>query len=192
MLRANDCSINVPYVWCHTRNPARITPSASQGNDDAMAYTSFTGLACRNLRRRPARSILAATGIGIAVAGFVSLTGLSQGMERAFVATFVQRDTHIVAIRGRTVEIMTATLDEALGDRMRAVGRRPGRRAGGRGRPARARPQAAVQRAAGRHFVIVARLMTSSRGKCFSRYALPPSNSGSCFPARMPLPEVSP
>ncbi len=81
----------------------------------------FVGLPPRNLARRPARSILTATGIAMAVAAFVALTGLSRGMERSFVRLFLGRDTHILAVRRQTVEIMTSTLEEALGDRLRSV-----------------------------------------------------------------------
>src|SRR4051812_29233176 len=42
------------------------------------------------------------------------------------------------------------------------------------------------------HRITTARSSRSSRGNSRSRYALPPSNSGCCLPARMPLPAVSP
>lgn len=85
------------------------------------AGMSSIGLAWHNLSRRRARSLLAVTGIAVAVGSFVALVGLSRGMERAFVETYVGRDTHVVAVRKGAVEILTATLDETLADGLRRI-----------------------------------------------------------------------
>jgi len=82
---------------------------------------NLAGLAVRNLLRRPARTVLAGTGIAVAVGGFVALTGLARSMERAFVETYVQRGSHVLAVRSGTVEIMTATLDASLADELAEV-----------------------------------------------------------------------
>lgn len=81
----------------------------------------FFAIAPRNLARRPARTILTAAAIALAIASFITLVGLSRGIEKAFVNLFLARNTHLLALRAHTVEFLTATLDESLAEELRRV-----------------------------------------------------------------------
>lgn len=81
----------------------------------------FLGLASRNVARRRARTVLTLLGIAVAVGSFVALIGLPGGVERALSNHYAQRGTDIVAVRARTVEILTATVDEGLAEGLRRV-----------------------------------------------------------------------
>jgi len=81
----------------------------------------FVTIPARNLSRRPVRSLLTALGVALAVAGFVVLTGFSQGMERAWTTSLIERDVHMTAVPRGTVEILTASIDESVTARLAAV-----------------------------------------------------------------------
>ncbi len=67
------------------------------------------------------RSTLTALGICAAVASFVVLVCMSSGIERAWVNSLSERGIHMLAVSGSAVELLTATIDGALEDRMRGV-----------------------------------------------------------------------
>ena len=78
-----------------------------------------------DLGRRPMRSTLTALGIAVAVGSFIAMVGLSRGVEQAWVNYYLDRGTHLLAVRKGAVEIL---------DDVRR--RRPGRSHGPhRGRP---------------------------------------------------------
>lgn len=79
----------------------------------------ISGLAFRNLRRRFPRSSLTTIGIASAVAAFVALVGLSRGIELSLSNLYMERGAQLVAVRARTVEILTATIDETVGEELR-------------------------------------------------------------------------
>ena len=63
-------------------------------------------LAWKNLKRRPARSLLTVVGLAVAVAVVVSLVGLSQSLEKSFLALYTQRGADLVVQRrGGTVQL---------------------------------------------------------------------------------------
>jgi putative ABC transport system permease protein len=63
-------------------------------------------LAWKNLRRRPARSVLTVVGLSVAVAVVVSLVGLSQSLESSFLALYARRGADLVVQRrGGTVQL---------------------------------------------------------------------------------------
>ncbi len=76
----------------------------------------FILIPVKNLKRRPLRSFLTALGIAVAVAGFIALVGLSQALERAWINSLIERDTHMLAVRKGAVEILTASIDQNLGN----------------------------------------------------------------------------
>lgn len=80
----------------------------------------FVSIPARNLSRRPVRSVLTALGVALAVAGFVVLTGFSQGMERAWTTGLIERDVHMTAVPRGTVQILTASIDETVPARVAA------------------------------------------------------------------------
>jgi hypothetical protein len=56
-------------------------------------------LALRNLKRRPARSILTAAGVALAVGSFITLYGLSQSVEQNLAQSI---EEHGAALNGQT------------------------------------------------------------------------------------------
>ncbi len=70
--------------------------------------------ALKNVVRRPLRSALTILGVTIAVAGFLSLVGMTRALETAWLRSLAERDSHILAVRKGAVEILTASMDEAL------------------------------------------------------------------------------
>lgn len=81
----------------------------------------FVSMPLRNLMRRPLRSSLTALGIAVAMAGFILLVGVSRALETAWVNSLHERGTHMMAVRKGVVEILTASLDEGLGDEIRTM-----------------------------------------------------------------------
>jgi putative ABC transport system permease protein len=74
----------------------------------------LTTMAVTNLARRPLRSILTILGIATAVAAFVSLVGLSRGLELSWSRSLQARGTHLLAIQKGAVELLTTSLDAGL------------------------------------------------------------------------------
>ncbi|MBM3861962.1 MAG: ABC transporter permease, partial [Verrucomicrobia bacterium] len=81
----------------------------------------FWTLAIHNLRRRPLRSLLTVLGIAMAVACLVVLVGLSRGLEQAWLTNLHARGTHLLAIQKGTVDLLAASLDAGLGERIGRV-----------------------------------------------------------------------
>jgi len=79
---------------------------------------SFLALAFRNVTRRPLRAALAAGGVALSVAAFIALIGLSRGHARAWERTISGQGTDVVVARRGAVELMSTSLDEALGPRL--------------------------------------------------------------------------
>lgn len=81
----------------------------------------FLTIPLRNLTRRPTRSGLSVLGIALAVGSFIALVGISRGMEHAWTRSLVERDTHVLATRRGVVDILTASLDEGVGEGLARV-----------------------------------------------------------------------
>jgi putative ABC transport system permease protein len=81
----------------------------------------FVSIPARNLTRRPVRSVLTALGVALAVAGFVVLTGFSRGMEHALTTSLVERDVHLTAVPRGTVQILAASIDQAVAAQVATV-----------------------------------------------------------------------
>ena len=81
----------------------------------------FLSIPLRNLGRRPTRSTLTAVGIALAIASFIALVGMSRGLERAWVGSLMDRGTHILAVRKGAIEILTASIDEAVAGQLARV-----------------------------------------------------------------------
>ena len=67
-----------------------------------------------DLGRRPMRSALTALGIAVAVGSFIAMVGLSRGVEQAWVNYYLDRGTHLLAVRKGAVEILSTSLDADL------------------------------------------------------------------------------
>ena len=81
----------------------------------------FIKIPQNNLLKRPLRTMLTCFGVVLGVASFVALVGLSQGLERAWITGLNEKGTHILGLRKGSAEILTATLDEKLGENLKAV-----------------------------------------------------------------------
>jgi putative ABC transport system permease protein len=81
----------------------------------------FVSIPIWNLARRPARTILTVLGIAFSLGGFVSLVGVSRGLDQALVTGLAERDIHMMGIRRGTVELLTASIDEDAARRVAQV-----------------------------------------------------------------------
>jgi putative ABC transport system permease protein len=83
----------------------------------------FARIPVENIRRRPVRTALTVIGLGMAVACFVMLIGLSRGLERGWVGSIVERRTDVLAVRKGPFEVVSTSVDASLAV---ALGQRPG------------------------------------------------------------------
>ncbi len=81
----------------------------------------FIKIPHKNLLRRPVRTALTCLGVALGVASFIALTGLSNGVERAWTTGLNEKGTHVLAMRRGAAEILTATLDETLAEKIAAI-----------------------------------------------------------------------
>jgi putative ABC transport system permease protein len=78
-------------------------------------------IAIWNLGRRPMRSLLTALGIAAAVGSLVAMVGLSRGMDRAWFNHFQARGSNLIATQKGAVEILTTSIDEKVGEKIRRI-----------------------------------------------------------------------
>ncbi len=81
----------------------------------------FLTLISRNLFRRRARTLLTATGLAVAIAAVLDLVGIAWSFERSFLTLFVDKGIDLVVVRAGTSNQLSSTLDQNLGDRLRAM-----------------------------------------------------------------------
>lgn len=74
-----------------------------------------------NLGRRPLRTFLTIMGIAVAVGSFIALVGMTRSLEKAWITSLMDRDTHILASRKGAVELLTASIGERYGDDLARV-----------------------------------------------------------------------
>jgi putative ABC transport system permease protein len=78
-------------------------------------------IAWKNLRRRPARSLLTITGLAVAVAAVVSLVGVAESFESSFLSLYTRRGGDLVVQRrGGNVQLAKG-IPLSLGDRIRRL-----------------------------------------------------------------------
>jgi putative ABC transport system permease protein len=78
-------------------------------------------IAWKNLRRRPARSLLTVAGLAVAVAAVVSLVGVAESFESSFLSLYTRRGGDLVVQRrGGTVQLSKG-VPLSLGDRIRQL-----------------------------------------------------------------------
>jgi len=78
----------------------------------------FLAIPLNNLARRKLRTALTALGVAVAVGSLVMLVGLSRGVDSAWVNGLKAKGIHIVATQKGTVQLLAATVDETLGQKM--------------------------------------------------------------------------
>jgi putative ABC transport system permease protein len=72
-------------------------------------------LALRNLRRRPARSVLTAAGVALAVGSFITLYGLSQSVEQNVQQSIEEHGADLTVRRSGTAELFGGTISNSVG-----------------------------------------------------------------------------
>ena len=81
----------------------------------------FVHIAGKNLLRRKIRTFFTILGIATAVAAFISLVGLSRGLENAWMTALLERDTHLFVSPKGVVDIMTSSIDETAAASMAEI-----------------------------------------------------------------------
>lgn len=75
----------------------------------------------KNLRRRPARTLLTVAGIAVAVAAVVALVGVADGFYRSFLDLYTRRGCDLVVQHTGGMQRLSSGVDEKLGDRIRRL-----------------------------------------------------------------------
>ena len=78
-------------------------------------------VAGKNLQRRPARSLLTAVGLAIAVAAVVALVGISESLETSFLDLYLKRGADLVVQRRGGAVQLSKGIQADFGDRMRKI-----------------------------------------------------------------------
>jgi putative ABC transport system permease protein len=81
----------------------------------------FISIPVHNLFNRPLRSGLTLLGIAVAVGSCIALVGASRGVQSAWTRSFNERDTHIIALRKSAVDLLSATVEESIGNGIRQI-----------------------------------------------------------------------
>ena len=81
----------------------------------------FSTLILRNLFRRRTRTILTAAGLAVAIAAVLDLVGVSWNFHRAFNSLYQGKGIDLVVVRAGLTNQLSSTLDQQLGDRIRAI-----------------------------------------------------------------------
>ena len=75
---------------------------------------TWPGLLLRNLVRRPGRSSFTLLGVALAIAGFLTLTSVSKGLEEASQSSLRERGIDLVVMQRGMVEFFASNLPESL------------------------------------------------------------------------------
>src|SRR5688500_1829468 len=81
----------------------------------------FAELIWKNLRRRPARSLLTASGVMIATAAVMSPLSVAAALENRHAEVYRSRGVDVVVIRAGVTERLTSNLSETLEERLAAL-----------------------------------------------------------------------
>jgi putative ABC transport system permease protein len=81
----------------------------------------FLTLISRNLLRRRTRTLLTVTGLAVAIAAVLDLVGIAWNFERSFMTLFQGKGIDLVVVRAGTSNQLSSTLEQKLGDRLRAI-----------------------------------------------------------------------
>jgi putative ABC transport system permease protein len=78
-------------------------------------------VAVKNLWRRPARSVLTAIGLAVAVAAVVSLVGISDSLESSFLEIYTRQGADLVVQRRGGASQLAKGIELAFGDEIRRI-----------------------------------------------------------------------
>lgn len=84
-----------------------------------LLATILRGAALRNLLRRPARSLMTVTGLGLGVGFIVALSGIAYGAEQLFTEMLSAGQADIIAEQAGASDAMFSAIDERLADQIR-------------------------------------------------------------------------
>lgn len=74
-----------------------------------------------NLWGRPARSLLTLSGVAVAVAAVVSLTGIVRGFEKSLLDLYEQQGVDLIVHQAGRVQMTQSVLEQSFGDQLRKV-----------------------------------------------------------------------
>lgn len=79
---------------------------------------TWTGVIWRNVQRRPSRALFTLLGVALAVAGYVALTGLTEGLVEGAQASHDERGVDLVVTDRNAADVFAGSLREELGPRV--------------------------------------------------------------------------
>lgn len=79
------------------------------------------GIILKNLWQQRARSILTILGVGISIAAFVSLRGLTDNLEKSLQSTYKARGSDLVVMEKSTLDIFASSIDQKNAVMLRAI-----------------------------------------------------------------------
>ena len=78
-------------------------------------------IVCKNLWQQKVRSILAILGVGISIAAFVALRGLTNNLEKVLQTTYKSRGTDLIVMEKSTLDIFSSTIDQSYIARLKLI-----------------------------------------------------------------------
>ena len=82
---------------------------------------TITGLALRNLARRPARTGLTIVGVAVAIGALIALLALARGLETALRSSLSTRGTDIVVSEDGAIDLVSSIVPENLANTLAAL-----------------------------------------------------------------------
>lgn len=78
-------------------------------------------IVCKNIWHQKVRSILTVLGVGISIAAFVSLCGLTSNLEKSLQTTYKSRGGDLIVMEKSTLDIFSSTIDQTYIDRLKSI-----------------------------------------------------------------------
>ena len=78
-------------------------------------------IVCKNLWHQKIRSVLTILAVGISVAAFVSLRGLTYNLEKTLQTTYRSRGTDLIVMEKSTFDIFSSTIDQSCVERLKLI-----------------------------------------------------------------------
>ena len=78
-------------------------------------------IVCKNLWHQKIRSGLTILGVGISIAAFVSLRGLTDNLEKSLQSTYKARGTDLVVMEKATLDIFSSTIDQSYVESLKRI-----------------------------------------------------------------------
>lgn len=78
-------------------------------------------IVCKNLWHQKVRSGLTILGVGISIAAFVSLGGLTDNLEKSLQSTYKARGADLVVMEKATLDLFSSTIDQSYVDSLKRI-----------------------------------------------------------------------